>query len=297
MKNLVKLILFNINILILYYSAYIFFLFNEISKLLSMICQFPILLLTILEFYMKIHYKFEVIEENSTIKYYLSSFFFKIIFQFLIYILLSFNLKNKFIILKQKYYIIFLFFDNSYIFFKYCYSCCRIKKINKNNSENLLGNNNTIFSIYKIKYNIINKNKNKKFLYLFELITFILLLFNFIIKLIIEKLNYSYNEILLLLHLSIPLIYLIQFLYKIKKTYVLFENKYSICNYFLIIIFIFVLYCFNYIIFCDAENCEEYFTLILTEIFEFLLIIINYSFLILDYNINFIQTNNKNKLE
>ena len=71
MKNLVKLILFNINILILFYSAYIFFLFNEISKLLSMICQLPILL-----FYMKIHYKFEVIEENSTIKYYLSSFFF-----------------------------------------------------------------------------------------------------------------------------------------------------------------------------------------------------------------------------
>ncbi len=145
-------------------------------------------------------------------------FFFKIIFQFLIYILLSFNLKNKFIILKQKYYIIFLFFDNSYIFFKYCYSCCRIKKINKNNSENLLGNNINIFSIYKIKYNIINKNKNKKFLYLFELITFILLLSNFIIKLIIEKLNYSYNEILLLLHLSIPLIYLIQYFFiKLKK--------------------------------------------------------------------------------
>ena len=293
-----KLILFIINILILYYSAYIFFLFNKISNLLSMICQFPILLLTILEFFMKIYYKFEVIEEKSTIKYYLSSFFFKIIFQFFIYILLSFNSKNKFIILKQKYYIILLFFDNSYIFFKYCYSCCRIKKFNNNISENSLGkNNNNIFSIYKIKYNIINKNKNIKFLYLFEFFTFILLLFNFIIKLILEKLNYSYNQLLLLLHLSIPLIYLIQFLYKIKKNYILFKNKYSICNYFLIIIFIFVLYCFNYIFFCDAENCEEYFTLILTEIFEFLLIIINYSFLILDYNINFIQTNNKNKLE
>ena len=56
MKNLVKLILFNINILILFYSAYIFFLFNEISKLLSMICQLPILLLTILEFYMKVNF-------------------------------------------------------------------------------------------------------------------------------------------------------------------------------------------------------------------------------------------------
>ena len=70
MKNLLKLILFNINILILYYSAYIFFLFNKISNLLSMICQFPILLLTILDFYMKIYYKFDFIEENSTIIYY-----------------------------------------------------------------------------------------------------------------------------------------------------------------------------------------------------------------------------------
>ena len=293
MKNLVKLFLFVINILILYYSAYIFILFKNISKIISLICQFPILLLSILEFYMKILYRFEVIIEYSTIKYYILSFFYKIFFHFLIYILLSFDSKKYFIILKQKYYIILLFIDNSYIILKYCYS---IKQNNEINFDNSLSNNN-IFSIYRIKYNIINQNKNIKFIFFFESITFLLLLFNSVIKIIIEKINYSFNKILFLLHISIPIIYLLQFLYKIKKSYILFKNKYSICNYFLIIIFIFVLYCFNYLFFCNSENCEEYFTLMITEIFELLLILIDFSFLILDYNINFIQINNKKKIE
>ena len=148
MKNLVKLFLFVINILILYYSAYIFILFKNISKIISLICQFPILLLSILEFYMKILYRFEVIIEYSTIKYYILSFFYKIFFHFLIYILLSFDSKKYFIILKQKYYIILLFIDNSYIILKYCYS---IKQNNEINFDNSLSNNN-IFSIYRIKY-------------------------------------------------------------------------------------------------------------------------------------------------
>ena len=191
------------------------------------------------------------------------------------------------------YYIILLFIDNSYIILKYCYS---IKQNNEINFDNSLSNNN-IFSIYRIKYNIINQNKNIKFIFFFESITFLLLLFNSVIKIIIEKINYSFNKILFLLHISIPIIYLLQFLYKIKKSYILLKNKYSICNYFLIIIFIFVLYCFNYLFFCNSENCEEYFTLMITEIFELLLILIDFSFLILDYNINFIQINNKKKIE